>query len=87
MQRYSFYFDSGLTVESMLENDIEAQGLAETLLEERGYNPDDIVSGNWDSDGYDEFGEPQFRMLFWANEEDAKNDPGVKAICQLCRGE
>jgi hypothetical protein len=86
MTSYTIEFiGSGETTESRFNNDIDAQAWAESVLENRGYDVDDIVPGGWDADGKNDDGEQCYRMLFWANESDAESDSGEKSICQLCK--
>lgn len=81
MKNYVLEFSgSGGLSEGAFGSDAAAISWAESVLERHGYDLDEVVSGDWDADGMD--GEE--RMLFWANEEDAANDPGVKSICALC---
>jgi hypothetical protein len=50
------------------------------------HDDETIVEGDdWCSDGVNDDGEPQERILFWASEEDAENDSGSKAIASLSR--
>ena len=53
----------------------EAALAAEMLLAERGYDADELVTGEW-QDG---------RLLIWENEADAKGDAGAKALCSVER--
>ena len=56
-------------------NDTEAAIYAELLLAARGYDADELVTGDWQ----------QGRLLFWENEADAENDGGAKALCSIER--
>ncbi len=86
MQSYTIEFNGGGEVsEGFFADDTEAQAWVESVLEQQGYDADELVSGDWDADGQNDDGEQCYRMLFWANESDAENDPGVNAICQLCK--
>lgn len=79
MKSYVIEFNgSGEVSEGFFSNDREAVAWAETVLETRGFDLSEIVSGEWDAHGAD-----GFRLLFWANEETAQNDAGQNAICQL----
>jgi hypothetical protein len=86
MQSYTIEFNrTGEVTEGQFSNDTEAQLWVEAVLDARGYDADELLSGDWDADGTNDDGEQCYRMLFWANESDAENDPGVNAICQLCK--
>lgn len=86
MASYTIEFNgSGEVSEGQFNSDTEAQAWVESVLENRGHDADELVSGDWDSAGQNDDGEQCYRMLFWANEADAENDPGVNAICQLCK--
>jgi len=83
---YTLEFNgTGVVAEGFFATDTLAQLWAESVLENRGYDPNELVAGNWDADGQNDDGEQCYRMLFWANESDAENDPGANAICQLCK--
>ena len=56
-------------------NDTEAAIDAELLLASRGYDADELVTGEWQ----------EGRLLFWANEADAKGDAGAEALCSIER--
>lgn len=86
MSSYTIEFNgTGEVSEGQFRNDTEAQAWVESVLEFRGYDVDDVVSGDWDADGQNDDGEQCFRMLYWASENDAENDAGEKSICQLCK--
>ena len=56
-------------------NDTEAAIHAELVLAARGYDADELVTGEWQ----------EGRLLFWANEADAKGDAGAEALCSIER--
>lgn len=86
MQSYTIEINgSGEVTEGFFKNDDEAQIWAESVLETRGYDPDEIVCCDWNSDGINDDDEQCYCMLFWADETAAKNDSGVNAICKLCK--
>ena len=86
MASYTIEFNgSGEVSEGQFRSDAEAQAWAESVLEARRHDMDELVCGDWDSDGQNDDGEQCFRMLFWANEAEAENDSGVNAICKLCK--
>jgi hypothetical protein len=75
-KEYTIEFNSsGEVCEGRFSHDTDAQAWVESVLEQRGYDAAELVSGDWDAD----------RMLFWANVADADNDPGANAICKLCK--
>lgn len=53
--------------------------VTEMMLQER-YGEDVVIQEDWESDGPD--GE---RKLVWANETDADNDNGSKAVAEITR--
>lgn len=69
---------SGATSEIFAKNDDDAVSQASDIL-----GGEVVVADQWDSDGFNGEDEPCKRILFWANEEDADNDPGANAIAQL----
>lgn len=85
MKSYTFEFQDGDLCEGYFETDADAQAWVESILENRGYDVCDLVEGDWDADGKNDDGEQCYRMLYWATEEDAKDDPGLDAIGQLCK--
>lgn len=86
MKSYTIEFSgTGEVSEGRFSNDTEAQAWVESVLEQRGYDVDELFSGDWDADGQTDDGEPCLRMLFWASESDAENDAGQSTICQLCK--
>ena len=85
MKSYTIEFNgTGEVSEGQFSNDNEAQSWVEAVLEAQGHGTE-LVSSDWESDGQNEDGEQCYRMLFWADEADAENDPGANAICQLCK--
>lgn len=81
MKSYILEFNgSGEVSEGCFPSDMDAESWAESVLEQRGYCANDLVSSYWDA-----YGPSEVRMLFWADEETAQNDPGVKSICSLQR--
>ena len=86
MSSYTIEFaNSGEVSEGQFSSDAQAQAWVETVLENRGHDASELVSGDWDADGENDEGEQCYRMLYWASESDAENDPGANAICQLCK--
>ena len=86
MKSYVLEFaGSGEVCEGYFETDNEAIAFAESVLEARGHEPSKLVRGDWDADGQNDDGEQCYRMLFWANEDDAENDAGANSIAQLCK--
>ena len=86
MKSYVLEFaGSGEVCEGYFEKDSEAIAFAESVLEARGHEPSKIVRGEWDADGQNDDGEQSYRMLFWANEDDAENDAGAISVAQLCK--
>ena len=84
MTSYTIEFNgSGEVSEASFSSDSHAIAWVESVLENRGYDVSETVSGDWDSNGESDEGKHE-RMLFWASEADAENDPGANAICQLC---
>lgn len=69
---------SGATTEFFAESDKAA---IKQILSEQPEGT--VVAYDWDADGQNDDGDPCKRILFWASEEDAKNDPGANAIGQL----
>ena len=79
------FHGTGEVEEGCFGSDIRALLWAESVLENRGYDANELTAGDWDADGTNDDGEQCYRMLFWAREADAENDPGANAICQLCK--
>jgi len=77
MRDYTIRFTSGNETELLgcFANDTEAAIHAEVLLADRGYDMDELVTGEWEQD----------RLLIWENEADAKDDAGAKALCSVER--
>jgi hypothetical protein len=77
MSEYTIRFTSGGEIESLgtMKNDTEAALVAELLLAVRGYDANELVTGEWE----------QGRLLIWENEADAANDAGAKALCSVER--
>ena len=77
MSDYTIRFTSGNETELLgtFPNYTEAAIHAEVLLAERGYDADELVTGEWE----------QGRLLIWENESDAANDAGAKALCSVER--
>lgn len=85
MKSYTINFNgTGEVSEGFFANDTEAEAWVVSVLEKMGYDADEIVSGDWDANGMEDDGTRFVRMLFWANEATAENDPGVDAVCELC---
>lgn len=86
MKSYTIEFNgTGEVAEGQFRNETEAQSWVESVLEQRGYDVDELVSGDWDVAGTNDDDQKCYRMLYWASEADADNDAGEKAICQLCK--
>lgn len=87
MKSYTIEFNgSGESCEGHFSNDTEAKSWLKTVLEARGYDVSELFEcPDWDADGTNDDGELCWRLLYWENETDAENDPGVNAICQLCK--
>ena len=77
MSDYTIRFTSGNETELLgsFPNDTEAAIHAEVLLASRGYDMDELVTGEWE----------QGRLLIWENETDAEGDAGAKALCSVER--
>ena len=77
MSDYTIRFTSGNETELLgsFPNYTEAAIHAEVLLAERGYDANELVTGEWE----------QGRLLIWENESDAKDDAGAKALCSVER--
>jgi hypothetical protein len=73
---------SGECDEFFAAQDGDAEREALRMLADRGY-PDAIPADHWDGDGKNDDGQPCERLLFWANADDAENDPGAESIAQL----
>jgi len=84
MTSYTIEFNgTGEVSEGSFASDTDAVSWVESVLEARGLDAAETVSGEWDANGESDEGRHE-RMLFWATEAAAENDPGVNAICQLC---
>jgi hypothetical protein len=83
MKSYVLNFANGQTSEAHFSSDAAAESWAIDTLENHGYDAEEIVSGDWDSNGFNDENQTCERMLFWACEADAENDPGVNAIASL----
>ena len=77
MNYYAIRFTSGDETRDLgrFANDTEAAIDAERVLAQRGYDADELVTGEW-QDG---------RLLIWENDADAANDAGAKALCSVER--
>lgn len=86
MKSYTIEFNgSGEVIERNFASDNAAQSWVESVLEDRGHDSSELVTGEWDQAGKNGDGEQAWRMLYWASEAIAENDTGAKAICQLCK--
>ena len=56
-------------------NDTEAAIHAELLLAARGYDADELVTGEWQNG----------RLLIWESEADAEGDAGAKSLISIER--
>ena len=85
MKNYTIEFNgTGEVCRGIFANDTDAISWAKHILEARGCDSDEIVSGDWDADGQNGDGQACERMLFWADVVTSENDPGVNAVCKLC---
>ena len=77
MSYYTIRFTSGNETRDLgrFENDTEAAIDAERVLAQRGYDADELVTGEWE----------QGQLLIWADEADAEGDAGAKALCSVER--
>ena len=77
MSYYTIRFTSGNETRDLgrFANGTEAAIDAERVLAQRGYDADELVTGEW-QDG---------RLLIWENDADAANDAGAKALCSVER--
>ena len=63
---------------------IEAEHDADAASEALEIIGDDAVAAEqWDADGTNDDGEPMERLLIWATEADAQDDPGANAVAEL----
>ena len=83
MTSYVLNFADGGTSEAHFDNDTAAESWATDTLDYHGYDAEDIVTGDWDANGFNDDNRTCERMLFWANEADSENDPGANAIASL----
>lgn len=70
---------SGLS-EGFFSNDQDAIAWAVSVLEQRGNDAGELVTGDWETRTPD-----SVRKLFWADEESADDDTGVNAIAHLVK--
>ena len=77
MSDYTIRFTSSNETELLgtFPNSTEAAIAAELLLADRGYDMDELARGEWERDS----------LLIWADEADAANDAGAKALCSVER--
>jgi len=76
MSDYIIRFTSGNeTFLGTFAIETEAAIAAELLLADMGHDADELVTGEWE----------QGRLLIWADEADAKDDAGAKALCSVER--
>lgn len=83
MASYVLNFANGGTSEGQFSDDQSARSWAVGTMEHHGFDISEIVTGDWDADGYNDDNRPCERMLIWANDSDAENDAGANAIAQL----
>ncbi len=83
MASYVLNFANGATSEGQFHDDTAAEKWATDTLENLGYDPSEVVTGDWDANGFNDENQTCERMLFWAHAADAENDPGVNAIASL----
>jgi hypothetical protein len=84
MKSYAIEFNgSGEVCDGDFANEREAKSWAAGVLERRGHQYNTLVFGQWEQAGFD--GDSQrWRMLIWDG-QNAENDNGQNAICQLCK--
>jgi hypothetical protein len=70
---------SGLS-EGHFNSDKDAVAWAVSVLEQRGNDAAELVTGDWESRNPD-----SLRKLFWADEESAQDDTGANAIAHLVK--
>jgi hypothetical protein len=70
---------SGLS-EGHFSSDRDAVAWAVSVLEQRGNDAAELVTGDWETRNPD-----SVRKLFWANEESAEDDTGANAIAHLVK--
>ena len=70
---------SGLS-EGFFETDIDAITWAVSVLEHRGCDAAELVTGDWETRSPD-----SVRKLFWANDRTADDDTGANAIAHLVK--
>ena len=77
MSKYTMNFtDGGECFDlGVFSSDTEAAIHAELVIERRGYDANELVTGEWE----------QGRLLIWADEADAANDSGARALCSVER--
>jgi hypothetical protein len=77
MSKYTINFTDGGECFDLgcFANDTEAAIHAELVIERRGFDANELVTGEWE----------QGRLLIWENEADAANDAGAKALCSVER--
>jgi len=77
MSDYTIRFTSGNETELLGTFGIETEAAiaAEIWLAERGFDADELVTGEWQNG----------RLLIWENEADAEGDAGAKALCSVER--
>ena len=77
MSKYTINFTDGGECWDLgvFSNDTEAAIHAEVLLTDRGYDMDELVTGEWQNG----------RLLIWETEADAANDAGANALCSVER--
>jgi hypothetical protein len=77
MSKYTINFTDGGECWDLgiFNNDTEAAIHAELVIERRGFDANELVHSEWE----------QGRLLIWADEADAANDTGAKALCSVER--
>jgi len=77
MSKYTMNFvDGGECFDlGCFSSDTEAAIHAELVIERRGHDANELVTGEWQ----------QGRLLIWENEADAEGDAGAKALCSVER--
>ena len=77
MSKYTINFTDGGECWDLgiFGNDTEAAIDAERVLESRGHDANELVTGEWE----------QGRLLIWADEADAEGDSGANALCSVER--
>ena len=79
MTRYTLEWADGRVTDIVADDDASAETAAMAR-----FGADAVAAEQWDDAGVNDDGEPCERLLIWADEEAAENDPGSNAVAQLC---